>query len=50
LDALGVPHLGKSGTGDLYVLAKIVVPPHLTDEARELLEKVHEQVAYNPRG
>lgn len=45
----GVPHLGKSGRGDLYVLAKIVVPPHLDEEAKEMLRKIQEKNPYNPR-
>lgn len=46
----GVPHLGKGGTGDLYVLVKLVVPPDLDGESREWLRKIQEKSAYNPRG
>lgn len=45
----GAPTLGKSGVGDLYVLVKLVVPPTLDAESIELLKKVHERTAYNPR-
>ncbi|MBI2067308.1 MAG: J domain-containing protein [Deltaproteobacteria bacterium] len=41
----GAPHLGKSGTGDLYVLIKVVVPKHLDEESQELLRKFGERNA-----
>lgn len=45
----GAPHLGKGGAGDLYVLAKLVVPPNLSEESKELLKKIQEQNPYHPR-
>lgn len=45
----GAPHLGRSGQGDLYVVTKVVVPPSLDEESREMIRKIHEKVSYNPR-
>ncbi len=45
----GAPHLGHTGHGDQYVVIKIVVPPNLDQESREMLKKIHEKTAYNPR-
>lgn len=42
----GVPHLGKGGTGDLYLLVKLVVPPHLDGESKELLKKIQEKTGH----
>jgi molecular chaperone DnaJ len=36
----GIPHLKGFGSGDLRVEAKVVVPRHLNDRQRELLEKL----------
>jgi molecular chaperone DnaJ len=36
----GVPHLRSSGRGDMMIRATVVVPESLTDEQRELLEKL----------
>lgn len=36
----GVPHLRGSGRGDLLVRANVVTPTRLTDEQRELLERL----------
>ncbi|MBI2981126.1 MAG: J domain-containing protein, partial [Deltaproteobacteria bacterium] len=45
----GVSHLGKSGAGDLYLLVKVVVPPHLDDDSKEILRKIQERGHFNPR-
>lgn len=50
LKGKGAPHLGKSGQGDQYVVIKIVVPPHLDEESKAALRKIHEKTSYNPRG
>jgi molecular chaperone DnaJ len=36
----GVPHLRAPGRGDMVVRVTVVVPDDLTDEQRELLEKL----------
>ena len=36
----GVPQLNGRGRGDLYVIAKVVTPTHLTKEQRQLLEQL----------
>ncbi|MBI2083977.1 MAG: J domain-containing protein [Deltaproteobacteria bacterium] len=46
----GVTHLGKGGSGDLYLLVKAVVPPDLDQESKELLKKIQEKNRFNPRG
>lgn len=45
----GVPHLGKKGQGDQYVLIKIVVPSKLDEESKEAIRKIQERLAGNPR-
>lgn len=45
----GAPHLGKGGRGDLFVLAKIVVPPDLDEDSKEMLRKIQQRNDYNPR-
>lgn len=45
----GVPRVGSAGRGDLYVLTKVIVPPKLDDESRELLKRLDERLNYNPR-
>jgi DnaJ-class molecular chaperone len=44
----GVPRQ-QGGRGDLYVKLKIVVPPKLTTEERELLEKLAATSGFRPR-
>ncbi|MBI2815999.1 MAG: molecular chaperone DnaJ [Acidobacteria bacterium] len=36
----GVPHVNGHGRGDLYVIADVAVPTHLTREQRKLLEQL----------
>jgi curved DNA-binding protein len=36
----GMPHLNKSGRGDLYARIRISVPKHLTGKQRELVEEL----------
>jgi curved DNA-binding protein len=36
----GMPHLNKSGQGDLYARIRISVPKHLTSKQRELVEEL----------
>ena len=38
----GVQRLQSSGKGDLFVTVVVDVPKHLTDEQKELLEKLAE--------
>jgi molecular chaperone DnaJ len=40
----GVPHLRGSGRGDLLVRANVVTPTKLTDEQRDLLERLRESL------
>ena len=44
LKGLGMPKLGKkkSGNGDLYARVRITIPEELSDEQRELFEKLRE--------
>jgi len=44
LKGKGVPHLGRSGQGDQYVIIKIVIPPHLDEESKESIRKIHERL------
>lgn len=39
----GVPHLRGSGRGDHYVRIKVVVPKHLTNRQKDLLEQFEEE-------
>jgi len=38
LSGKGMPHLGKSGSGDLLAKVKVVLPQKLTDEEKKLFE------------
>jgi molecular chaperone DnaJ/curved DNA-binding protein len=50
LKGKGVVHLDHSGHGDQFAVIKIVVPPDLDEETKELFRKIHEKTAgYNPR-
>jgi len=49
LPGKGAPHLGKDTSGDQYAVIKIVVPPSLDEETKELFRKIHEKTPYNPR-
>lgn len=40
---------GKGGRGDLIVNVKITVPKKLSDNEKELFEKLQEISTYNPR-
>jgi molecular chaperone DnaJ len=40
LRSRGVPHLRSTGRGDMLIRATVVVPESLTDEQRELLERL----------
>jgi len=46
LKARGIP--GKP-SGDLYVVPQITLPPADSDAARELYQKMEQELAYNPR-
>ncbi|NLV25271.1 MAG: DnaJ domain-containing protein [Deltaproteobacteria bacterium] len=43
LKGFGVPAPGGKGTGDLYAVIEVAVPPGLTAKQRELLEKLREE-------
>jgi curved DNA-binding protein len=45
----GLP-IGPGKQGDLYAVVQIAVPKHLSDEERELFEKLAEISEFNPRG
>jgi DnaJ-class molecular chaperone len=49
LKGKGVVHLDHSGHGDQFAVIKIVVPPDLDEETKELFRKIQEKVPYNPR-
>ena len=40
---------GKGGRGDLTAIVKIVVPKKLTEQEKELYEKMKEISKFNPR-
>jgi len=40
LSGQGMPHLGNSGRGDLFVKVKVVLPTNLTQRERELFEEL----------
>ncbi|HEV7811371.1 MAG TPA: DnaJ C-terminal domain-containing protein [Leifsonia sp.] len=48
LKGQGMPQPGGK-PGDLFAKVKIMVPPHLTDRARELFEQLQRESSYNPR-
>ncbi len=49
LAGLGVPHARGGGRGDHYAVIKIVPPPRLTDEQRELLQQLGRTLGPSPR-
>ncbi|MBX6770366.1 MAG: molecular chaperone DnaJ [Chloroflexi bacterium] len=44
----GVPHLRSSGRGDLLVRVRVVIPQHLTDEQRDLFQKLARTFGHEP--
>lgn len=40
LKGRGMPHLHRNGRGDLYVIAKVVIPTRLTPKQKELLKEL----------
>ncbi len=42
LSGQGMPHLGKSGHGDLIARVKVVLPTHLSDKQKQLFEDLKE--------
>jgi len=48
LKDLGVPHLRANGRGDLLVRVRVVIPQHLTDEQRELFQKLSKTFGQEP--
>ncbi len=49
LKGKGAPILGKKGTGDEYVVVKIVPPKKLDAKTRQLFEQLARESAYDPR-
>lgn len=45
LKGKGAPHLGKSGSGDQYAIVKIIIPPHLDEESKEAIRKIHQKIS-----
>ncbi len=41
----GAPHLGQSGSGDLYVIPHIYIPQKLDDEDLEAIKKIHKKIS-----
>ncbi|AJJ64367.1 curved DNA-binding protein [Yersinia aldovae] len=41
--------VSKKGTGDLYAILKVVMPPTPDEKTRELWKQLSEQVSFNPR-
>ena len=42
LSGQGMPHLGKSGRGDLLARVSVVLPTKLSDKERELFKRLGE--------
>ncbi len=40
----GAPHLGQSGSGDLYVIPHIYIPNKLDEEDLEAIRKIHQKI------
>jgi len=50
LKGRGIPAQNSAATaGDLYVVIQITLPPADTDKARELYQKMQQELPYNPR-
>ncbi|HEX5037995.1 MAG TPA: DnaJ C-terminal domain-containing protein [bacterium] len=50
LKGKGVVHMDHSGHGDQFAVIKIVVPPDLDEETKELFRKIHEKTqGFDPR-
>lgn len=43
LKGMGVPYVKREGTGDLYFTVSIIVPKKVTNEQKELLEKLRDK-------
>jgi curved DNA-binding protein len=41
--------VGKTGSGDLYAVLKVVMPPGTSAEARELWQQLANKAAFDPR-
>lgn len=48
--AMGAPQAKGKGRGNLYAVARVLVPKKLSSEEKELLEKLREKEKDNPRG
>jgi DnaJ-class molecular chaperone len=50
LKGKGVVHMDHSGHGDQFAVVKIVVPPDMDEETKELFRKIHEKTqGFDPR-
>ena len=49
LQGKGLPQPGNKGTGDLYAVLQIAVPPHPSAKERELLEELARVSKFDPR-
>jgi DnaJ-class molecular chaperone len=49
LAGLGMPKLGRSGQGDLFVRVKVALPTELSPQERELLEKLKTMQKVGPK-
>ncbi len=49
LSGLGMPRLRGGGKGDLFVRLRVVVPKHLTEQERELIQRLQQLRPENPR-
>lgn len=50
LKGRGLPGRGKNPAGDLFAQASIKVPRHLSDEERDLYERLNQISTFDPRG
>jgi molecular chaperone DnaJ len=48
LHSRGVPHLRATGRGDLLVRVRVAIPQHLTDEQRDLFQKLAKSFGGQP--
>ena len=49
LKGCGVPGRAGKDRGDQFVMIDIVAPVDISDESKELYERLHQQEAFNPR-